>query len=106
MQTIKSTTKLSHPLMDEIETLYADLSDKAEHKKLVPMIYDKSLKGIVDIFSEQANITRSFKFINEDIRPLELPEFNKKNIIVCFSGGKDSFAVARHYQRLKYNVYL
>lgn len=70
------------------------------------MTYDKSLKGIFDIFENEVLIDRDFKFVKEDVEPLDLSGFDDKSIIVCFSGGKDSFAVARHYQKLKYKVYL
>ena len=106
MQTVKSTTVLSHSLLNEIDVLYANLSEYDDQKRLVPMTFDTSLKGIVDLFESETDIKRTFKYVKEDIKPLQLPEFDKKNIIVCFSGGKDSFAVARHYQKLHYNVYL
>lgn len=106
MQTIKSATILSHSLLNEIDVLYSNLSEFDEQKRLVPLVFDKSLKGIVDMFESETDIKRKFRYVKEDIKPLELPEYDKKNIIVCFSGGKDSFAVARHYQKLHYNVYL
>lgn len=106
MQRVNGTTILAHLLLAEIDTLYANLSELEERKQLVPCTFDKSLKGIVDIFEQETDEKRHFKYVNESIKPIELPTFDKKNIIVCFSGGKDSFAVARHYQKLHYNVYL
>lgn len=106
MQRVNSDIPLCHPLLNEIDALYADLSVSEERKKLIPTTYDISLKKTVEIFKEQADIKRSYKYVREDIKPLELPDYNRKNIIVCFSGGKDSFGVARHYQKLHYNVYL
>lgn len=106
LQSVKGTTKLCHPLLNEIDVLYAELSEQEEHKKLIPMVFDISLQKTVSIFEEQTYVKRDFKFVREHIKPLELPKFDPKNIIVCFSGGKDSFAVARHYQKLHYNVYL
>lgn len=35
-----------------------------------------------------------------------MPKYDPHNIIICFSGGKDSFSTIRHYQKLNYNVYL
>ena len=106
MQSVKSSTQLCHSLLSEIDSLYAELSELKEHKKLVPMTFDRSLKRTVDLFSEYTDVTRNFRYVRESIKPLSLPVFDPKNIIVCFSGGKDSFGVARHYQRLHYNVYL
>ena len=106
MQIVKGTTSLAHPLFDEIDSLYADLSEHKEQKKLIPVIYDVSMKQILKLFNDYAGVERHFKFIKENITPLELPKYDSKNIIVCFSGGKDSFGVARHYQKRGYNVYL
>lgn len=106
MQVVKGTTVLSHSLLSEIDLLYAEMSEQSERKHLFPLVLDKSLKNIVDIFEEYSDIKRDFKFVKEDIKQLDLPEYDEKNIIVCFSGGKDSFAVARHYQKLHYNVFL
>lgn len=106
MQTVKSSTTLCHPLLAEIDSLYADLSEKKEQSRIVPVSYDESLKGIVDIFQKEAGVKRNFRYVQEELEPLELPNFPEKSVIVCFSGGKDSFSVARHYQELKYNVYL
>ena len=105
MQTVKSELQLCHPLLCEIDALYADLSEVAEQKKLFPVTYDKSIKGIVDIFEYESDVLRNFTYTDEDIKPIDVPD-NGRNIIVCFSGGKDSFAVARYYQKRKYNVYL
>lgn len=106
MQIVKSATPLCHPLLDELDSLYADLSERKEQKKLVPMTYDVSLHKTLEHFEEEAGIERHFNFVKEDIQPLQLPEYDAKNIIVCFSGGKDSFGVARYYQMRGYNVYL
>lgn len=106
MQSVNGTTFLCHPLLEELDVLYANLSVIAEPKTLVPMVFDKSFEGIMDIFEQYSYVTRTFKYIKEDIKPVLLPNFDEKNIIVCFSGGKDSFSVARHYQKQGYNVYL
>ena len=106
MQRVNDNIQLCHPLLREIDALYADLSVIEQPKKLVPMTLDKSFKDILKVFEDEAGVERDYKFVDEGIKPLELPTFDPKNIIVCFSGGKDSFGVARHYQKLKYNVYL
>lgn len=106
MQRVKSATSLCHSLLDEIDILYADLSVKREPRKLVPLVCDTSVRNLMGLFEGYADIHRSYVYVKKDTKPLDIPEFSPKNIIVCFSGGKDSFAVARHYQGLGYNVYL
>ena len=106
MQRVKSNLKLIHPLMNELETLYAELSVKEQGKSLVTATHDILMKPLVDIFVRWGACTHEFKYVNSKTEKIELPKFDKKNIIVCFSGGKDSFVVARHYQKMGYNVYL
>ena len=106
MQFVKSTPELCHPIMTEINALYADLSDKQAVKSLVPHTFHKSLKGIVDLFSFWADVHRDFTYSDYAPKRLELEEYDPKTIIVCFSGGKDSFTTARHYQKMGYNVIL
>ena len=108
MQTIKHEVgyKNIHPLMDEIEQLYRVVSDESDTKGLFRLSLDNSIKHIYDVCVR--NVSRSFEFLDfkeEAIEPLELPKYDPKNIIVCFSGGKDSFSVIRHYQKMGYHVY-
>lgn len=109
MQTIrhKQGYRNAHWLLDDIERAYADLSDNTiADKKLIPSVYDESLQAIFECFSENTN--RKFDqpiFVKNDIEKLKLPKFNPKNIIVCYSGGKDSLVTVRHYQKMGYNVY-
>ena len=112
MQTIKHTSEYRnlHILMDELELLYSHLSDKNTpldtHKGLFPLTFDDSLKAIFQLFNIYSGSTfEPLEFEHKDIKPLQLKEFDPKNIIVCYSGGKDSFSVIRHYQKLGYNVY-
>ena len=95
-----------HWLLDEIEQLYADLSDSKPSFGLFENTYDISLSGIYECFRE--NSLHSFNpisFKDNHISHLELPKYDPKNIIVCYSGGKDSLIAIRHYQKLGYNVY-
>lgn len=115
MQMIKHTEgyKNLHFLMDELELLYSHCSDDStplnKHLKtarLIPPTFDKSLEPIFRLFNVYSG--RHFdnlEFIDRKIKPLKLPDFDSKNIIVCYSGGKDSFSVIRHYQKMGYNVF-
>ena len=93
--------------MDELERMYGELSDEESVEgRLFEVPYDSSLKPIYDTF--RANSPRNFKkfeFIDERIEPLELEDYDKKSIIVCYSGGKDSLVAVRHYQKMGYKVY-
>ena len=106
MQTVKSSPKLCHPLMQEVDALYAELSDKAEHKTLVPKTFHESLRYTVEAFEFWGGIRREFEYSDHAVKPLKLETYDPKNIIVCFSGGKDSYTVAKHYQKMGYNVLL
>ena len=99
MQFVKSTPELCHPIMTEINALYADLSDKQAVKSLVPHTFHKSLKGIVDLFSFWADVHRDFTYSDYAPKCLELEEYDPKTIIVCFSGGKDSTVVSNLVMR-------
>ena len=101
-----ATQLFAHPFLEEFDTLYAEMSERTEKRHIIPLVYDTSFKRIVDIFESEAYIERHFRYVKRPLKSLKLPAYNPKNIIVCFSGGKDSFAVARHYQKLHYNVYL
>ena len=105
MQRVRTDSDLIHPLMRELETLYAETSVKIQQKSLIKPVHHELLKPIVEMF-KWGSCNYDFEYIQSDIQKIKVPKFDKKNIIVCFSGGKDSFAVARHYQKKGYNVYL
>ena len=110
MQSVKheSQYRNAHWLLDEVEMLYADLSSNADDSgKLVLSTYDSSLQPIFNVFQKYA-YDREFPnlcFENKDVKPLKLPKYDPKNIIVCYSGGKDSLSVVKHYIDMGYNVY-
>jgi len=109
MQTVKHKEgyKNIHPLLDEIERMYGELSDEGSvEPRLFEVPYDSSLRPIFETFKENSpRKFKKFEFVDEDVKKLELPEFDKKNIIVCYSGGKDSLVTIRHYQKMGYKVY-
>ena len=111
MQRIKHDKSYSnvHWLFDGLEELYritSSSSQDSQATRLFPVVLDERLKMILDIFEEYS--TKDFEpveFEKMSTDRLRLKKFDPKNIIVCYSGGKDSFSVIRHYQKLGYNVY-
>lgn len=104
MQSIIHTYDNIHPIFDDFEKMYAELSEKHKKHKAVNHAYPDIFKPLFDLFSEygyDGNIT---------YRYLIYPEIDKaskkKQIIVCFSGGKDSTATALYYKNKGYRVYL
>lgn len=100
----------AHWLLDDLEQLYVQFSDFDVPKPtslLSRKYYDTSFKTLCDLFYQYSTLTEFPKEFKEyNVTPLELPEYNPKNIIVCSSGGKDSFATIRYYQKEGYNVYV
>lgn len=107
MQSIKHQTNYSyiHPIFEEIEQLYSALSEKLQNKSFLES-FDKSLKSLQDIFNSYGTCEYDLAFSDKQYKPLETPKFDDNNIIVCFSGGKDSMATALYYKAHGYNVYL
>jgi len=96
------------PLFDDIERLYKELSEPVKKKKtpLFVQPYDNTFLPIVKTFEKLSGHTFPHMEFEEQTFPdLQLPQMDSKNIIVCYSGGKDSFSVIRHYQKQGYNVY-
>lgn len=96
-----------HWLLDEIEQMYADTSEpKVGDVGLFSPTYDASLEAIWKTFLDNSFYDFPVReFVHKEVKPLSLPDFDPKNIIVCYSGGKDSLSVVRYYQQLGYHVY-
>ena len=109
MQTIKHKDgyKNAHWLLDEVERLYADLSCEYEPvATLFDDAYDDSLQGVYDLFIDNCDtLLKPCKFESKQVDEVQLPQMLDNAVIVCYSGGKDSLAVVRHYQQLGYDVY-
>lgn len=102
---IHTDYKNVHPIMDELERFYMQTSVRADNS-LLPLQVDNSFLSLIDIFNQYSGTNYNIQLVDKKYERLSLPNYDKKNIIVCFSGGKDSTAIAIHYKKCGYNVYL
>lgn len=103
MQRVERINPNVSPAMDDIDNIYAYLSDKPD-VALVKSVYDESFKDLVDTFREWGKENWQVEYHKKDYPALTPIENN--NIILAFSGGKDSIASALRYKEQGYNVYL
>lgn len=104
MQSIKHKEKSINGVFEDIEHLYALSSEKTSEEIFFA---DYSFTLLIDCLVKYGNIELPvvYGFMEyENIPPLK--RVNEKNIILCFSGGKDSTAAALHYKARDYNVLL
>ncbi len=92
------------PIFDDIEKYYSLVSDKAQTKPLFSNTFDKSFKLLDALFYDYADLKTYIRFTKKKYPKLSNNLNN--NMIVCFSGGKDSIANALYYIEHDYNVYL
>ena len=103
MQRIERKNPNVHPLLDEIDRLYAYLSEEPNNT-LVHPVWDKSFEPLITEFNHRVADLWSANYVDsewEKISPID-----NNNLILSFSGGKDSIATAIKYRELGYNVYL
>ena len=105
MQTINHGTTNIHPIMDDIDRLFALLSD-APQRMLVKPVFDRSFKSLVDVFNKFNPWEYTWEVAYTDTPYPPLNALQNKSIILCFSGGKDSIAAAIKYKELGYDVHL
>lgn len=93
--------KSVHWLFDAIENFYYEVSgEEYDNGSLIPHQYDYSFKSLMEAFIQYGNFHFPDNLLTDKhIKPLELPwrESTKNNVLLCFSGGKDSIAVAKSY---------
>ena len=97
-----------HPIFDELEKFYALTSEKTLRSQsvLLKPIFDNAFSPLQSLFNYYGDNAYSFKFIDKNYKKLNLPTYDDNNIIILFSGGKDSTALAVKCKDLGYNVYL
>ena len=103
MQTVKRINPNALSIMNDIDRLYAYLSDKPSTALFYPT-FDKSFQDLIDTFNKYTHNAWKVKYANleySQIAPIE-----NNNIILTFSGGKDSITSALRYKNSGYNVYL
>lgn len=110
MQRVIRTNEYIHPLLDEVDKFYtATSSFKPAKKQLVPDTYDIGFSDLVEVFKNHSSLPLNnipSNLVDEGYSHMILPNYNKNNVIVCFSGGKDSLALVLKCISKGYNVYL
>ena len=110
LQKIKHSLPNIHSIFDDFDLLYYQYSEKNPYKSNLNILWENRLpycfKYLTDIFEKYGGIKSAYMYNSEKCKKLHLPKYNPKNIIVCFSGGKDSLAAVLHYKKLGYNIYL
>lgn len=102
MQKVNRVNANVSPIMDEIDYIYSYLSEPPT--ALFPMVYDESFSDLVNIFNAYGGHNWRVEYHKRDYPQIE-PIYNN-NLILAFSGGKDSIASAIRYKQFGYNVYL
>lgn len=108
MQYVKNETRNIHKVFDDIEQIYKISSEKVyDGSSLLPLQIDNSFYDLISLFELWGDCTfRNLEFVNKSYEKINVSNYNPKNIIVCFSGGKDSIASVLHYKKCGYNVYI
>ena len=104
MQTITREQPNIHPLFTQFDNLYKELSEHTNKSKLLPTWYSKAFDPLIELFKKygyEGNINTCWQSLSSIT--IAKPS---KNVIVCFSGGKDSIAVVKRCLQLGKNVYL
>lgn len=96
-----------HSLFSEIEQFFSLTSERVAHNNaLFNQTFDNAFIDLHHLFSYYGNVDYDATFVDKHYSPLDLNEYDEKNIILCFSGGKDGVACLKHYIEEGYNVYL
>jgi 7-cyano-7-deazaguanine synthase in queuosine biosynthesis len=107
MQTIihEKGYKYINSIFNDIEHFYSMTSVKENTRQLVPYTFDSSFTRLSALFSQFGGVDYTFNYIDKKYVKLSKIQ-SGKNIIVCFSGGKDSLTTALHYKETGWKVYL
>lgn len=105
MQQIVHADKNIHPVFDAIERLYAFVSDRDRPSTITNLaVFPSSFEKTYILLQEYGKVKYDVNFNVKSYDKLKVDKYPTKNIIVCFSGGKDSVATVLHYQKLRYNI--
>ena len=104
MQQVIHETPNIHPIFDDFDRLYCQLSDKSEKPSLIPNVYSPIFSELWDIFITYGH-SGSIQYADKDYPKISIKN-KQKTVIVCFSGGKDSIAVVKYYLSKGYKVHL
>lgn len=102
MQALNHHTQHISWIFNQLDNLYAVTSEREVRR--LPLVLDKSFSPLISLFEKYDGIKYNVAYKN-----LKYERFKGsagKNIIVCFSGGKDSTATALYYKNNGYNVTL
>lgn len=102
MQVIKDSKHI-HKLFDTIDLLYATVSERQVNK--YPITLDKAFKGLLDKFYVFGDINYNIQYKDVEYSKIKTVKDNN-TVLVAFSGGKDSTALALYYKDKGYNVIL
>lgn len=103
MQTVKRTNPNAHRIMDEIDRAYTLTSDFPTTYLISP-VFDESFEPLIASFDVYGYEDYSVDYVNNQYE--QIPTNYNKNMILAFSGGKDSIASALKWREAGYNVYL
>lgn len=104
MQRVAHEQQNIHPLFDSIENFYAFASEKTTDTRWNLTVFPVSFKSVYKILNEYGDLRKNVKFVTRRYAKLSFKQYPRKNIIVCFSGGKDSVATVLYYQKRGYSV--
>lgn len=105
MQSIKYNYEIPKFLFNilQLYELYSDKDNLANNIKYFSL--NKNLKNMIEILEKGLCCNHNYNY-SSDIYNSNIFNYDNNNVIVCFSGGKDSVATAKYYKDKGYNVYL
>ena len=106
MQRVKRVNANISPILDDVDVAYSLFSDRDYVGGIVKPVFDKSFKELFNIFDIYGDINYLDKVAFDKKSYVGIGTVPNNNLILCFSGGKDSIASALKYKEMGYNIYL
>lgn len=106
MQNIKHSFTNIHPFFTDIERLYSYTSELDKPKALIKPTFPIEFKPYIELFNKYGACNYKVAYIPSKYDILKVDKDESKDMIIAFSGGKDSTATAVYYKQHGYNVYL